>query len=161
MVRDQQKLSPDGEHPGKFGWDSFAAEMPGRRSDAAGGVKALQALFEALPDGLNAAFVVIVHLDPNQQSELASILAGRTPMPVAQVSDSMELEPNHVYVIPPNRRLVLSDREIATAEFGEPRGRRLPIDQFFRSSTPPSRAPRRFSPWTRATSTPASSSRPR
>ena len=54
-------------------------------------------------------------------------------MPVAQVSDGMELEPNHVYVIPPNRRLVLSDHEIATVEFDEPRGRRLPIDHFFRS----------------------------
>ena len=96
-------------------------------------MKALQALFEALPGGLNAAFVVIVHLDPNRQSELASILAARTSMPVAQVSDNMNLEPNHVYVIPPNRRLVLSDHEIATAEFDEPRGKRLPIDQFFRS----------------------------
>ncbi|HEY7901295.1 MAG TPA: chemotaxis protein CheB, partial [Caulobacteraceae bacterium] len=100
---------------------------------SAGGVKALQDLFEALPDQLNAAFVVIVHLDPNRQSELANILADRTPMPVAQVSDAMELEPNHVYVIPPNRRLVISDHEIATAEFDEPRGKRLPIDQFFRS----------------------------
>ncbi len=54
-------------------------------------------------------------------------------MPVTQVSESMELEPNHVYVIPPNRRLVLSDHEIATAEFKEPRGKRLPIDHFFRS----------------------------
>src|SRR5215470_16949579 len=100
---------------------------------SAGGVKALQTLFEALPDQLNAAFVLIVHFDPNRQSELASILAGRTPMPVAQVSGDMELAPNRVYVLPPNRRLVISDHEIATAEFDEPRGKRLPIDQFFRS----------------------------
>lgn len=100
---------------------------------SAGGIKALQTLFEALPDQLNAAFVVIVHLDPTRQSELANIIAGRTPMPVAQVLDDMELEPNRVYVIPPNRRLVISDHEIATAEFDEPRGKRLPIDQFFRS----------------------------
>jgi len=98
---------------------------------SAGGVKALQNLFEALPDQLNAAFVVVVHLDPNRQSELASILAGRTEMPVAQVSGTMKLEPNRVYVIPPNRRLVISHNEIGTAEFDEPRGRRLPIDQFF------------------------------
>jgi two-component system CheB/CheR fusion protein len=100
---------------------------------SAGGVEALQALFAALPDRLNAAFVVIVHLDPTRHSELADILAGRTAMPVMQVSDSVELAPNRVYVIPPNRRLLISDREIATAEFDEPRGQRLPIDQFFRS----------------------------
>lgn len=100
---------------------------------SAGGIRALQTLFESLPEQLNAAIVVIVHLDPNRQSELASILAGRTSMAVEQVSESIELEPNRVYVIPPNRRLVIWDREISTAEFDEPRGKRLPIDQFFRS----------------------------
>ena len=100
---------------------------------SAGGVKALQEFFEALPEGLNAAFVVIIHLDPNRESELAKILAGRTAMPVAQVVDGVKLEPNRVYVIPPNRRLLISDRDIATMEFNEPRSKRLPIDGFFRS----------------------------
>lgn len=100
---------------------------------SAGGVDALQTLFEELPEDLNAAFVVIVHLDPDRQSELAEILARRTSMPVTQVSTGVELRPNRVYVIPPNRQLLISDHEIATAEFDEPRGKRLPIDQFFRS----------------------------
>jgi two-component system, chemotaxis family, CheB/CheR fusion protein len=90
-------------------------------------------LFEALPDDLNAAFVVIVHLDPGRQSELAEILSRRTSMPVNQVLENLELKPSCVYVIPPNRRLLISDHEIATAEFDEPRGQRLPIDLFFRS----------------------------
>ena len=100
---------------------------------SAGGVMALQTLFEALPADLNAAFVVIVHLDPNRQSELAEILARHTSMPVTQVSAPVELRPDRVYVIPPNRQLLITDHEIATAEFDEPRGKRLPIDQFFRS----------------------------
>ncbi|HEY1615402.1 MAG TPA: chemotaxis protein CheB [Rhizomicrobium sp.] len=100
---------------------------------SAGGVDALQTLFEALPDDLNAAFVVIVHLDPGRQSELAEILSRRTAMPVNQVLENIELKPSRVYVIPPNRRLLISDHEIATAEFDEPRGQRLPIDLFFRS----------------------------
>jgi two-component system CheB/CheR fusion protein len=100
---------------------------------SAGGIDALQALFQALPDDLPAAFVVIVHLDPGRESELAEILSRRTSMPVNQVLENVSLEPGRVYVIPPNRRLLISDREIATAAFDEPRGQRLPIDLFFRS----------------------------
>ncbi len=105
---------------------------------SAGGIRALQAFFAALAeaapaDDTGAAFVVIVHLDPAARSELASILAARTRMPVSQVTESEHLQPNRVYVIPPDRRLRLSDHEISTAEFDEPRGRRAPIDLFFRS----------------------------
>jgi two-component system CheB/CheR fusion protein len=104
---------------------------------SAGGIRALQAFFSALSeasgDDTGAAFVVIVHLDPRARSELASILATRTRMPVSQVDATERLQPNHVYVIPPDRRLHLSDHEISTAAFDEPRGHRSPIDLFFRS----------------------------
>ncbi len=100
---------------------------------SAGGIPALQAFFGAMPDHTGAAYVVIVHLDPEHQSELAPILAARTAMPVVQVEASEPLQPDHVYVIPPNRRLVLTDHELKTAPFDEPRGHRAPIDLFFRS----------------------------
>src|SRR3954467_7053559 len=54
-------------------------------------------------------------------------------MLVLQVGSPVPLQPDHVYVIPPDRRLHITDDEIATAEFDEPRGRRAPIDLFFRS----------------------------
>lgn len=100
---------------------------------SAGGLRVLQTLFQNIPADLGAAYVVIVHLDPEHQSELAEILGVRTTMPVSQVVRKVRLEPNHVYVIPPNRRLLISDHEIATFAFDEPRGQRAPIDQFFRS----------------------------
>jgi two-component system, chemotaxis family, CheB/CheR fusion protein len=100
---------------------------------SAGGVSALQSLFKALPDGLQAAFVVVVHLDPDAQSDLAAILGSRTTMSVTQVETSAKLEANRVYVIPPNRRLRIADGGISALEFDEPRGRRAPIDLFFRS----------------------------
>jgi two-component system CheB/CheR fusion protein len=100
---------------------------------SAGGIQALQSFFAALPDDTGAAFVVIVHLDPKSRSELPSILAARTRMPVSQVAATERLQANHVYVIPPDRQLQLSDHQISTAAFGEPRGRRAPIDLFFRS----------------------------
>jgi two-component system CheB/CheR fusion protein len=100
---------------------------------SAGGVHTLQTFFESLPDGVNAAFVVVVHLDPSHQSELPSILAARTRMPVTQVTGRIPLEPRRVYVIPPNRQLIVADRHLAVTEFDEPRWRRAPIDIFFRS----------------------------
>lgn len=100
---------------------------------SAGGVKALQELFAALPEHTGVAFVVVVHLDPEGQSELPRILASKTTMPVTQVGTAAALEADHVYVIPPNRRLRITDHELSAHPFDEPRGRRAPIDLFFRS----------------------------
>src|SRR5690242_6967809 len=100
---------------------------------SAGGVQALQNLFAALPGDSGAAFVVVVHLDPGHRSELVSIIAARTRMPVVEIGTHQHLEANHVYVIPPDRRLQMVDHEISAREFDEPRGQRAPIDLFFRS----------------------------
>jgi len=100
---------------------------------SAGGLKALQLFFQEIPPSTGAAYVVIVHLEPTHNSELAEILARKTQMPVQQVNQKAPLEPNKIFVIPPNRRLLITDHEIATFPFDEPRGRRSPIDQFFRS----------------------------
>lgn len=100
---------------------------------SAGGIRALQSFFAALPPDTGATFVVIVHLDPDRRSDMPSILATRTKMPVIQVIDRQKLEANHVYVIPPDRRLEMVDHEITATKFEEPHGMRSPIDQFFRS----------------------------
>jgi two-component system, chemotaxis family, CheB/CheR fusion protein len=100
---------------------------------SAGGVQALQSLFAALPNDTGGAFVVVVHLDPQSPSEMANILATRTGMPVKQVDKPERLKADHVYVIPPDRRLSITNHEIAASEFAEPRGHRSPIDLFFRS----------------------------
>ena len=119
--------------------DPSVRETPAKRfptvgiGASAGGVNALQQFFDSLPGDVEAAFVVIVHLDPAHQSELPNILAARTRMPVTQVTDRTRLEPGRVYVIPPNRRLFVTDQHLAVAEFDEPRWQRAPIDLFFRS----------------------------
>ncbi|MBO0716612.1 MAG: PAS domain-containing protein [Rhizobiales bacterium] len=100
---------------------------------SAGGIHALQHLFAALPNRTGAAFVVVVHLDPEHRSELVHIIAARTRMPVIQIGTRQHLEADHVYVIPPDRRLQMVDHEISALEFDEPRGQRAPIDLFFRS----------------------------
>jgi len=100
---------------------------------SAGGVQALQNFFAVVPENTGATFIVVVHLDPQRRSELSAIVAARTSMPVVQVETSARLEANHVYVIPPDRRLQVVDHELRATEFEEPRGQRLPIDFLFRS----------------------------
>ncbi|GLI92363.1 CheR family methyltransferase [Methylocystis echinoides] len=100
---------------------------------SAGGVAALKNFFAGVAPDLGLAYVVIVHLAPDQPSALTEILASETRMPVAQIDASAELQPNHVYVIPPNRELVISGNGVTARAFTEPRGRRSPIDLFFES----------------------------
>src|SRR5215467_6299140 len=100
---------------------------------SAGGVQALQTLFGAVPNDTGAAFVVVLHLDPQVRSALREVLASRTKMPVEQVEGSTKLEPNKVYVIGPDRRLEITDHQIKSVEFDEPEDRRASIDLLFRS----------------------------
>ncbi|HJQ13870.1 MAG TPA: chemotaxis protein CheB [Anaerolineales bacterium] len=100
---------------------------------SAGGLKALQQFFEALPGNTGMAYVVITHLHPEHESFLAELLQRYTHMPVQQVTGLVPAERDHVYVIPPNRELVMQDSHIDITEFKEPRGQRAPIDYFFRS----------------------------
>ncbi|MBL6938921.1 MAG: PAS domain-containing protein [Alphaproteobacteria bacterium] len=100
---------------------------------SAGGIKALTTFFENIPADVQAAFVVIVHLDPEARSELPRILQARSHLTVMQVVERNELKAGCIYVIAPDRQLRITDHEIAAIPFDEPRGRRAPIDLFFRS----------------------------
>src|SRR5689334_3677332 len=80
---------------------------------SAGGVQALQTLFEHLADHLGLAYVVILHLAPEIRSELAAILRSRTKMEVTTVDGPIALEADHVYVIPPDRALSITDHHIS------------------------------------------------
>ena len=100
---------------------------------SAGGLNALNSFFEALSPDTGMAFVVITHLHPAHESHLAELLQRHTIMPTRQVNRRVREEPNHVYVIPPDRSILMTDTHLETVEFTEPRGKRTPVDYFFRS----------------------------
>ncbi len=100
---------------------------------SAGGVPALQNLFRQLPTDLGLAYVVIVHLSPDEPSSLSEILSVCTRMPVHQIEDTPTLKPDCVFVIPPDRELIIDGDSVSARPFTEPRGQRAPIDMFFRS----------------------------
>lgn len=100
---------------------------------SAGGVGALRSLFQKLPDDLGLSYVVILHMSPEHPSALAQILGSCTRMDVVQVDERCSLKPDCVYVIPPDRELVIEGDKLTARPFEEPRGQRAPIDAFFRS----------------------------
>lgn len=76
---------------------------------SAGGIEALGRFFDAMPADSGCAFVVVLHLDPQRQSEMAHILSARTTMAVVQVEDGMRIISDHVYVIAPDTDLKVSN----------------------------------------------------
>ncbi|MGE5374375.1 MAG: chemotaxis protein CheB [Bacteroidota bacterium] len=100
---------------------------------SAGGLKALRSFFEALPETTGMAFVVITHLHPEHESVMADILQGDTRMQVSQVTRVVDVEADHVYVLPPNHEILMADHKLDVKEYDEPRGLRSPVDHFFRS----------------------------
>lgn len=119
--------APQGDQPG-------SAPLPVVGIGAsAGGLEALEEFFRRLAPDTGMAFVVIQHLDPDHQDIMPELLQRFTAMPVIQAGDGMGLEPNSVYVIPPSKYLSLLDGVLYLLEPTEPRGRRLPIDFFFRA----------------------------
>ena len=100
---------------------------------SAGGLSALRELFSRMPDGTGLAFVVVVHLSPEHKSHLPELLQPHSSIPIAQVTETVPLEPNRIYVIPPNANLNTIDTHLRLSELEELRGQRAPIDHFLRT----------------------------
>ena len=100
---------------------------------SAGGLEAFEAFFEAVPAGSGMAFVAVAHLAPTHVSILPELLQKHTGMAVRQIRDGTRVEPDCVYVIPPNKNLTIFDGVLYLMALTQPRGANLPIDSFFRS----------------------------
>ncbi len=100
---------------------------------SAGGLEAFTALFKALLPDLGMAYVLVPHLDPQRESAISQILSRATTMPVVQIEEGMAVEPNHVYVIPPNCDLSLSGLRCHIVDRDPTRSVNATIDIFFRS----------------------------
>lgn len=100
---------------------------------SAGGLEAYTALFKSLPANLGMAYVLVPHLDPARESAYTQILGRATKMPVEQIEDGMEVQADHVYVIPPNCDLTISKTKLHIRDRELPRAVTATIDIFFRS----------------------------
>jgi two-component system CheB/CheR fusion protein len=100
---------------------------------SAGGLRALEGFFAAMPANPGMAFVVITHLAPDRKSLLVEILARHAALPVEVALDGQMVEADKVYVMPPNATLTIADGRLQLAEIPHERHERAPIDIFFSS----------------------------
>ena len=101
---------------------------------SAGGLDAFRQLLAHVPADSGLAIVLVQHLDATRASLLSEALAQATEMKVAQAEDGVRVEPNRVYVIPPDAQMAIEHGtlKLSPLEVDERRPH-LPIDFFLRS----------------------------
>jgi PAS domain S-box-containing protein len=92
---------------------------------------ALKTLLAGVPPDTGLAYVVVIHLWPEHESPLAEVLRPHVQIPVQQVDTTVALEPDHVYVLPPNANLHAVDTHLRLSEPEARRQERAPIDHLF------------------------------
>ena len=125
---------PQGTPPEEVGQRSLQVAFPVVGIGAsAGGLEALELFLAKVPKGSGMAFVIVQHLDPTHKGIMAELLQRTTAMQVVQVKDRTRVQPDCVYVIPPNKDMSILHGVLHLLAPVAPRGLRLPIDFFFRS----------------------------
>jgi two-component system CheB/CheR fusion protein len=99
---------------------------------SAGGLEALEGLFRALPADTGMSFSLVTHLARGHDSALPEILSRYTRMPVRTAADEAVLEPNTLYVCPPDHIMTTVDGKLSL-QLREDEAQRNPIDVFLTS----------------------------
>jgi two-component system CheB/CheR fusion protein len=100
---------------------------------SAGGLEALERLFEAMPPDTGMAFVVVQHLSPDFRSLTDDILARRTRIPIRVVEDGLPVRPDTIYLIPPRKNMIASGGRLLLSDKDPSEMVAVPIDHFLRS----------------------------
>ncbi len=102
---------------------------------SAGGLQAFRMILKSIPGNTGMAFILVQHLDPTHESQLPDLLQKATDIPVLEISDDLNVEPDHIYIIPSNKMLVVKDGvlELSLRPAKNPRGQNPVIDTFFTS----------------------------
>jgi PAS domain S-box-containing protein len=100
---------------------------------SAGGIEALSTLVRSLPVAFLAPIVIAQHPDPTRTSHLAEILGRHTALQVRTVAERAPLEPGVILVVPTNRLVEISDRQVVVRPDGAHRPQPS-VDLLFRSA---------------------------
>lgn len=100
---------------------------------SAGGLEALITFLSNVPENSGLAFVIVQHMEQKRKGIMAGLLQSSTPMKVVQVEENISVQPDCVYVIPPNKEMSIQHGVLHLSEFSVPHTLHLPIDFFFQS----------------------------
>jgi two-component system, chemotaxis family, CheB/CheR fusion protein len=100
---------------------------------SAGGLEAVSELLSSLPADSGMAFILVQHLDPHHDSMLVEILTKKTAIPIHQATEGLAIEPNHLYVIPPNTSMRITEGHLTLRPRGQTLGPPMPVDDLLTS----------------------------
>lgn len=100
---------------------------------SAGGMEAIIQLLGQIPADPGMAFVLIQHLDPAHRSLSADIYSRSTTLKVHEITEGMRVEPNNVYVLPPNYKMRIEEGILKLQPRTKVTGKNTTIDFFFKS----------------------------
>ncbi len=130
-------MSPDTDVPAAQEREQLASDAltPGLSlvgiGASAGGLEAITELLANVTDANGMTFLVVQHLDPDHASLLTELLGKKTALPVVEVQENQLIEPNHVYVIPPNNSMTVSDGHLRLKPRESSQGLPMPVDDLF------------------------------
>ncbi len=100
---------------------------------SAGGLEALERMFQNMPTDTGMAFVIVQHLSPDFKSLMDELLARWTSLPIHRVDNGMVVDANSIYLLPPRKEMIISAGKLLLSDKDPEHGLSLPIDHFLRS----------------------------
>jgi two-component system CheB/CheR fusion protein len=100
---------------------------------SAGGLEAFKRLIRGLPENPGMALILVQHLEPTHESMLTDLLQKVSRLTIQEITDNVLIEPDHVYIIPPNRTLTANDGRLQLSPRPPKTEKHMPIDVFFAS----------------------------
>jgi two-component system CheB/CheR fusion protein len=100
---------------------------------SAGSFSSFEKFFTNMPADSGMAFVIIMHLHPDHKGQLADMIKRFTAMPVIEATDGLQIEQEHIYLIPPNKDMGIHNRKLLLLSPSRPNGYSQPIDYFLQS----------------------------
>ena len=99
---------------------------------SAGGLDAINEMFENMPENTGFSFVIVQHISPDHKSLMAELLVKHSKLKIYEAEHEMDIISNCVYMIPHGKnmtiaggKLILSERKSSTPNSS--------IDIFFNS----------------------------
>jgi two-component system CheB/CheR fusion protein len=124
-------VPPDGARPAQASGSSAPPFLVAGVGASAGGLEAFSGLLRTIPAGTPLALIMVQHLARDQPSILPELLSHASALTVVPAADGCAIEPAHAYVIPPDRRMTVSDGHLRVRPDGTPRATRGTVDSLF------------------------------
>ena len=100
---------------------------------SAGGLEAINELFDNMPATTGFSFIIVQHLSPDYKSLMGDLLSKHTEMQVFEAEEDMLLKPNSIYLIPARKLLTLKNGKLKLEEKIRDHQPNTAIDIFFES----------------------------